>query len=372
MRGTRRIVLGALPAFVVPALLGKRALNAPTMLAALGLTTIMLLLTSGTPAAESAALQEAFPAIAAATSSQTAAGQAPVVALPSGIQAGERLLALVAGAETGLSSVTERFDQGTAAGNGGSLGIATGLKTLAGAFGATTFTAGAGRAGFHIALEPAVPSVGISFVGAGTPAGGTGSIVPTLPAGWFPDDVFLLFVETDDEAVATPSGWTAVGVIPRWGGSTRLTTFWRRAAAGESNPTVSPPSAWNHGFAVILAFRGVKQTGNPWHVLGAATTGTSLPGATTTVDNCLVIAAVSTSGSANTFSNWANAGGFGNAPTGWTQLVQVAGTFNTSALYTRMATGSEGATVTMPWTYGNATKHWSARITGADPPRRRS
>lgn len=101
----------------------KRSRTTPILAAALVLAA-MPLLASASPGATSAALQ-AFPAIAATESSQTPAGQPVVVDLPAGIQAGDRLLTLIAAGETGLSSVTERFDQATSAGNGGALGIAT-------------------------------------------------------------------------------------------------------------------------------------------------------------------------------------------------------------------------------------------------------
>jgi hypothetical protein len=58
--------------------------------------------------------------------------------------------------------------------------------------------------------------------------------------------------------------------------------------------------------------------------------------------------------------------GFGGAPTGWTKLAQSVGTFNATAIYTKIADGSEGLSVTMPWTFGNPTQHWTARVTGAD------
>jgi hypothetical protein len=77
----------------------KRFRTTPILWAALALVALPVL-ASGAPAAESAALQ-AFPAIAASESSQTPADQSVVVDLPAGIQAGDRLLALVTAGETG-------------------------------------------------------------------------------------------------------------------------------------------------------------------------------------------------------------------------------------------------------------------------------
>jgi hypothetical protein len=62
-------------------------------------------------------------------------------------------------------------------------------------------------------------------------------------------------------------------------------------------PTVADPG--DHIIARIMAVRGCINTGNPWDVTATGTElvsdiSVSIPGATTTVDSCLVLAAVAT------------------------------------------------------------------------------
>lgn len=143
------------------------------------------------------------------------------------------------------------------------------------------------------------------FVSAGAPAEGTGNITPGLPPGMAEKDVMWLYVESANEAVSTPSGgWAAGPNSPQGTGtaagatSTRLTAFWKRVGpvpANEVAPQITDPG--DHAFAVIVAYRGCIDTGDPWDVANGdvaagATTAVSIPGATTTVPNCLVVVAV--------------------------------------------------------------------------------
>jgi hypothetical protein len=110
----------------------------------------------------------------------------------------------------------------------------------------------------------------------------------------------LLFVETANQTVSTPSGWGVVADSPQGTGaaggatSTRLGVFWKRAIPAEVAPTITDPG--DHAIGQILAFRGCINTGNPWDVTsgntGASSTSVSIPGDTTTVANCLVVLAV--------------------------------------------------------------------------------
>ncbi len=142
------------------------------------------------------------------------------------------------------------------------------------------------------------PSENISFVAIGTVASGTGNITPGLPSGWAEHDLFLLFVETANEAVSAPTGYTEVVGSPQGTGTTggssatRLTVFWKRATASESAPTVT--DAGNHTIACILAIRGVTRIQDPFDVISGAveassTTTATIPGMTTTVTNAWVI-----------------------------------------------------------------------------------
>lgn len=157
-----------------------------------------------------------------------------------------------------------------------------------------------------------------TFVAAGAIASGTGNVTPGLPAGWQANDIHLLLVETQGgEVVTAPSGWTATASSPQessGGGveSTRLSVFWRRAVGGDTDPTVTDPG--NHAVAVILGVRGCPTTGDPWNVSsggGEDVTDASLtvPGATTTVADCLVVMMASRGSdlAGADFSAWANA-----------------------------------------------------------------
>src|SRR5262245_21357519 len=138
------------------------------------------------------------------------------------------------------------------------------------------------------------------FAGAGSVAEGTGNITPSLPVGIQINDIMLLFVQTANESVSTPSGWTAVADSPQGtgtggaAGSVRITVFWRRVTLTEGAPTITDPG--DHAVAQIWAFRGCPTSGDPWDVTsgntGASSTSVSIPGDTTTVANCLVVLVV--------------------------------------------------------------------------------
>lgn len=162
-----------------------------------------------------------------------------------------------------------------------------------------------------------------TFVAAGAISSGTATITPALPAGIASGDVLLLFVETANEAVSisNPNGgtWTGVTGSPQGTGTaastsaTRLTAFWSRFNGTQGAPTVS--DSGNHQIARMIAIRGAAASGNPWDVTAGgveatADTSGSIPGATTTVANTLVVVAGSGSapdlnGTSN-FSSWAN------------------------------------------------------------------
>jgi hypothetical protein len=154
-----------------------------------------------------------------------------------------------------------------------------------------------------------------TVVAVGTTGTGTTTATPALPAGWAVDDIFIMPVETQNETVTPPAGWAAVSggqVIVATGTITRLDVLWRRAVAGDTDPVITGPV--DHVIGRIIAVRGCM-SGNPWNVLAVATelaadTTVSIPGATTTVDNCLVLAMFSTGtdiASTTHVTSWTNA-----------------------------------------------------------------
>jgi hypothetical protein len=88
--------------------------------------------------------------------------------------------------------------------------------------------------------------------------------------------------------------------------------FWSRYNGTQGAPTTS--DSGDHQIAQITAWRGCITSGNPWDVtagdvLAAASTAVSIPGATTTVNDCLIVAIVSNATDTGTSQTgtWANA-----------------------------------------------------------------
>ena len=163
-----------------------------------------------------------------------------------------------------------------------------------------------------------------TFVASGAIASGTGTIAPALPSGLATGDILLLFVETANQASSVSSAnggtWTQVTGSPQGTGTaaaasaTRLTVFWSRYNGTQGAPTLA--DSGDHQIARMIAIRGAVASGNPWDVVtggveATSDTSASVPGATTTVSNTLVVVAIAGSlpdanGTAN-FSGWTNA-----------------------------------------------------------------
>jgi hypothetical protein len=128
-------------------------------------------------------------------------------------------------------------------------------------------------------------------------ATGTGNVTPTLPAGHTTNDILLLIVQSANQAVAAPAGYTQVG--PRCGvgvaaasGSTYLAVFWKRDGGAESDPTVL--DSGNRTYATMLAISGCPTTGDPFWFMSnylkpTANSAGSAFGGATTVANCLIV-----------------------------------------------------------------------------------
>lgn len=151
----------------------------------------------------------------------------------------------------------------------------------------------------------------------GNVASGTGAITPGVPSGTDITDICLLFVETENQAVPAVTGYAEVLNSPvsvTTGTVTRLTVRWHRAVGPESG-TVSVGDSGDHQVARIIGIRGAAVSGDPWNITASATelvsdTSASCPAITTTVDNCLVFAAVATGtdvASTTHVSAWTNA-----------------------------------------------------------------
>jgi glycoprotein endo-alpha-1,2-mannosidase len=180
-------------------------------------------------------------------------------------------------------------------------------------------TPNAGKTTVTATPAPTTPT----FVAAGSVKNGTGSVNTSLPSGIQTGDILLLFVETANQtsSISNQNGgtWTQITNSPQGTGTagstsaTRLTAFWSRYNGSQGAPTVA--DSGNHQLTRIIAIRGAAVSGNPWDVTAGGVESTSdtsgsIPGATTTVGNCLVVTAIATSvpdasGTSN-FSSWAN------------------------------------------------------------------
>jgi len=137
------------------------------------------------------------------------------------------------------------------------------------------------------------------------------------------DDVLLLACESENQAIVlgTANGWAEVTNSPQSAGTagvdpaSRLAVFWKRATdAAPTMPTITDPG--NHVTAAVHQFAGCITSGNPWDVTaggndgGVDDTSGVIPGATTTVIDCLVVAICTSSVNATStthFSAWTNA-----------------------------------------------------------------
>jgi hypothetical protein len=146
--------------------------------------------------------------------------------------------------------------------------------------------------------------------GAGHSDAGSGSNTPPLPAGIQVNDILLWAIETQNEntpTIANAAGgtWEEVPSSPQGHNgsgsaqSSQLKVFWSRYNGTQTAPSSSGVS--DHSVGVITAYRGCKSSGSPFNtsngdkVNGAGSLSPiSIPGATTTVADCLIVNLVAT------------------------------------------------------------------------------
>lgn len=135
------------------------------------------------------------------------------------------------------------------------------------------------------------------FGAAGTMVAGAGaSINVPMPAGTASGNLLILWLQTANEAVSTPAGWTALPATPYGqgtagaAGAARLTGFYKIAGGSESDVTVTNPG--DHVIGVVHRYENVN-TGSPFDTSsgngGNTSSGMAFPNITTTVDECLII-----------------------------------------------------------------------------------
>lgn len=137
-----------------------------------------------------------------------------------------------------------------------------------------------------------------AFQAAGTPVTSTGATSASWPSHQA-NDVGVLVIASRNQTISTPSGWTQFSNSPQGTGtagvelSSAVAMFWRRAAgAAESAASIADSGVYQT--AGIITVRGCPPTGDPFDVTaGSVTTPASttitIPGGTTTVDNCLIV-----------------------------------------------------------------------------------
>lgn len=143
-----------------------------------------------------------------------------------------------------------------------------------------------------------------SFVSAGAPNASTGAVNIVWPAGTYQAyDVGVLLLETSNETISVPSGWSEIVNSPQGFGisgvdatATRLTGLWKYATSA-AEPTVTVADPGDHVLGDLLVFRGCDPT-YPFDVTAGdftlvAGTGVNVPALSTTTDNCLVVFAAS-------------------------------------------------------------------------------
>ncbi len=113
-----------------------------------------------------------------------------------------------------------------------------------------------------------------SYLGAGALVGSTAGASVAWPAGTAAGDLGLLLVETADQPIATPSGWTLATPVSSYGvnGGSLLTSVALQAfykIAGASEGSVELPDAGNHIAARIATFSGVDASA-PVYFSGSA------------------------------------------------------------------------------------------------------
>ena len=149
---------------------------------------------------------------------------------------------------------------------------------------------------------PAMPAW--QATGTAVPWTGTAATAVAWPAHAV-DDIALLFVETaggQATTLGTANGFVEVTGSPQATGTgtagTRLAVYWCRATSTSmASPTVVVTTG-DHGYGLIITFRGCITTGNPWDgtpvggVKAAASTSATVTGLTTTVANTLLVQAL--------------------------------------------------------------------------------
>ena len=136
-----------------------------------------------------------------------------------------------------------------------------------------------------------------TFVAASVEFTSTGVPTAVLPTGHTTNDILVLVLQSSNEIITAPAGYTQLGPQNGIGAavtalSSRLGIFWKRDGGSEVAPTIA--DSGDHTYGMMFAIRGCPTVGDPFQVAGnnwkftTSTTGTG-PKSVTNVDNTLVV-----------------------------------------------------------------------------------
>ena len=130
---------------------------------------------------------------------------------------------------------------------------------------------------------------------------GTGDVTYTVPVTYSANDIGVLFIETGASAtISVNETWAEITGSPKTATNTILHVWWKRLTGAEVSPVATQGGTIDHQCGVMILLAGCVTAGNPWSVIGSAVettvdTSVAVTGATTDVDNCLVLAAATSS-----------------------------------------------------------------------------
>lgn len=149
-----------------------------------------------------------------------------------------------------------------------------------------------------------------AFRAVGTANWNDAGITVSAPASRQVYDLLLLVVESGNEAVSTPSGWTAIGTPTGSGtpgsGGTRISAFWRIADGTSSDDAVISDSG-DHQYGVIAAFSeciGIDTSA--WDTNAVAPTPVVAPSVTTSRANSQIVIILGMGSSTSAQGPWFN------------------------------------------------------------------
>ncbi len=205
------------------------------------------------------------------------------------------------------------------------------------------------------------PASGYPFVkGVGAAVAGTAGITITVPSTRATGDLILIFAESENEDIATPTNFIDLSSSPQGTGagggttSVRLEIFYKVSNGTET--TVAIADSGNHTQAFAMVIGGIAASGfinDTSGTTASSSTSVSFPSVTTTQNTCLILNAVAGSQDTATpqASAWANASLF--------NVVEQADNYTTSA-------GGGGISVGSGWqTTSGATGATTATLANA-------